>query len=468
METLMNTRWVLIIGVIIFGIIALGLIISAGSEDASARIDNSGTSVTAEAQTATVIASVEPRENAVDNEQEESTSITKPDEMVASDSPVVQSTGEMDEVGSGGLENMPAVDLVTPPELVGEEPPNGARNSFSTDFDNHTVSYLDILSGGPPKDGIPAIDRPKFISVEEADGWLKTKEPVIFFQFGEDGRAYPLQILTWHEIVNDVVGGEPVTLTFCPLCNTAIAFKRTIDGQILDFGTTGRLRNSNLIMYDRQTESWWQQATGEGIAGKYAGEQLTFLPAAIVSWEDFRENHPQGRVLSSDTGFSRSYGRNPYAGYDDINSSPFLFSGNTPDQLRPMTRVLTVDLNGGAVAYSYDLLSELHVVNDEIAGQPVVIFWVAGTASALDSGNLAEGRDVGAANSFSRVLDGRTLTFSFDGERIVDEESGSVWNVFGEAESGELAGAKLEPVVGVNHFWFSWAAFKPETRVYTP
>jgi hypothetical protein len=468
MEKIMNTRWIIVIGIVLLGIIALGLFFWNGNQAASARNNQTSGELAGEGQPVAVESTAKPTAGDKGAEAENPPATS---EMEATDAGGSAANEPSEVVGDSGADEVvdtSAGVLVTPPELVGEEPPPGARNSFVTNFDNHTVSYSDILSGGPPKDGIPAIDQPKFVSVEEADDWLKSQEPVVFFQIEEDARAYPLQILTWHEIVNDVVGGEPVTLTFCPLCNTAIAFQRTFDGQVLDFGTTGRLRNSNLIMYDRQTETWWQQATGEGIAGLYAGEQLTFLPTAIISWEDFRENHPDGRVLSTDTGFSRSYGRNPYAGYDDINNSPFLFSGDTPDQLLPMARVLTIDLDGEAVAYSYDVLSDLHVVNDEIAGQPIVVLWVAGTASALDSSNLAAGRDVGAANSFSRVLDGQTLTFSFDGERIVDQETGSVWNVLGEAVEGELSGAQLEPVVGVNHFWFSWAAFKPETRVYEP
>ncbi len=354
------------------------------------------------------------------------------------------------------------------PDLLPEEPPPfGSDQQFSTDFSKHTVPYTDILSGGPPKDGIPAIEDPKFTSVAEADQFLEDLEPVIFFQIGDDARAYPLQILTWHEIVNDVVDGNPVTLTFCPLCNTAIAFDRNFDGQVLDFGTTGRLRFSNLIMYDRQTETWWQQATGEGIAGEYAGSQLTFLPASIIGWGEFRENFPDGQVLSRDTGFSRDYGRNPYAGYDNINNSPFLFRGpRTPSALPAMARVLTVELNEEAVAYPYDVLQAQAAINDTVAGNEIVILWQPGTASALDASRIADGEDVGAGASFFRDVDGQVLTFSFDGEKIVDDQTGSEWDVFGQAISGELAGSQLEPVVSVNHFWFSWAAFKPETRIY--
>ena len=355
-------------------------------------------------------------------------------------------------------------------ELLPPEPaPFGADQQFSTDFSKHTVPYGEILSGGPGKDGIPAIDLPTFVSVEEADAWLQSQEPIILFEVGDEARAYPLQILTWHEIVNDVVGDVPVTITFCPLCNTGIAFERTFEGQVLDFGTTGRLRFSNLIMYDRQTETWWQQASGDGIAGQYAGRRLTFLPAPVIGWDDFKTAHPDGKVLSRDTGFNRSYGRNPYAGYDDVRSSPFLYDGpRTPGQLPPMARVLTVELGGVAVAYPNDVLREARIVNDTIAAADVVVLWEPGTASELDSGEIAEGRDVGAGAAFLREMDGKVLDFSFDGVKIVDEQTGSEWNVLGESVSGPLAGSQLTPVVSVNHFWFSWAAFMPETRIYEP
>ncbi len=351
--------------------------------------------------------------------------------------------------------------------LLPEEPLPPGASQFRTDFSKHSVPYSEILSGGPPKDGIPAIDEPRFISIGEADAWLQPQEPVILLQVGDDVRAYPLQILMWHEIVNDTVGGVPVTVTFCPLCNTAIAFERTVDGQVLDFGTTGRLRFSNLVMYDRQTESWWQQAGGEAIAGEFTGRQLEFLPASIVAWADFKEAYPQGRVLSRETGYGRNYGNNPYTGYDDVNRSPFLYVGpETPGVLPPMARVLTVDLNGEAVAYPYDVLQEVGVVNDRVGGTPLVVLWAPGTASALDAGTVALGRDVGSVNAFAREIDGQTLTFRFDGNRITDEETGSEWNVLGQAVSGSLAGSQLSPVVSINHFWFSWAAFKPETRIY--
>ena len=354
------------------------------------------------------------------------------------------------------------------PANPGEAPPAGAAREFTTDFSIHTIPYSEVLSGGPPKDGIPSLEAPQFVSISEAEEWMESVEPVILVEINGDARAYPIQILMWHEIVNDEVGGKPVVVTFCPLCNTGIVFGRTVSGQELDFGTTGRLHNSNLIMYDRQTETWWQQATGEGIAGELTGSQLVFLPTAMISWEDFKNAHPSGLVLSRDTGFNRSYGNNPYAGYDDINSSPFLFQGNTPDELPAMARVLTVELAEEAVAYPNEILMNVHVVNDTIRETDVVVIWQAGTASALDEFLIANSSDVGAANVYEREIDGVLLSFVFKGSMIIDEQTGSEWNVLGQAVSGELVGKQLEPIVAVNHFWFSWAAFMPETRIYQP
>jgi hypothetical protein len=366
---------------------------------------------------------------------------------------------------------------VTPTLLPDEPPPTRAESEFKTDFSKHNVPYSEILSGGPPKDGIPALKDPQFVSVTEADAWLKPVEPVILVQVGEDAKAYPIQILIWHEIANDTVGGEPLVVTFCPLCNTAIAFKRTVGGKVLDFGTTGRLRYSNLIMYDRQTETWWQQATGEAIAGELTGTQLEFYPATIISWQDFKTSYSEGKVLSRETGHLRDYGQNPYIGYDDVNNPPFLYQGPTaPDELPPVARVLTVDLNGEAVAYPYETLEKLGVVNDTVGDEAIVIIWQAGTVSPLDSTTTSSGRYVGTAAAFSRHLNpstvlgqsGQILSFAFSDGKIIDDQTKSEWNVLGQAIAGELKGEQLTPIISINHFWFSWAAFKPETRIYQP
>lgn len=338
-------------------------------------------------------------------------------------------------------------------------------SGWDTDFSLHTVEFSEIRTV-IPRDNIPAIDAPKFVSVDAAAGWLEDVEPVVALDIAGDARAYPLQILTWHEIVNDDVGGVPVAVTFCPLCNSAIAFDRRFDGAVLDFGVSGNLRNSDLIMYDRQTHSWWQQFTGEGIVGRYAGGQLEHLPSLLVSFADFRAAYPDGRALSRDTGFARQYGRNPYVGYDTTKGNPFLFGGALDDRLMPVERVIAVSVNGVDAAFPLGVLQEERVINYTVGGRDIVALFKFGAASALDAASIAGSRDVGSAAVFDANLNGRKLTFGVEGNRIVDAETGSVWSILGGALEGELAGESLTPLVHGNHFWFAWAAFKPDTLLY--
>jgi len=339
---------------------------------------------------------------------------------------------------------------------------------WKTNFAKHSVPLTEIMSGGPSKDGIPAVDKPSFETVVEANKWLKPKEPVILFEHKGEARAYPLQVLIWHEIANDTVAGMPVTVTFCPLCNTAIVFDRTLNGMVLDFGTTGRLRFSDLVMYDRQTESWWQQVTGEAIVGDLTGQRLKFLPAQIIAWDTFKAQFAQGKVLSRNTGHRRAYGENPYVGYDNVTSSPFLYAGPRDARLRPMERVVTVSTGTYDVAYPFSLLETVRVVNDTIGNTPIVVLFEKGVASALDSSSIADSRDIGAAAVFERTLNGKVMTFKSTGGKITDSQTGSTWNVLGIATTGQLKGTRLTQVVSGNHFWFSWAVFKPKTRVYSP
>ena len=343
---------------------------------------------------------------------------------------------------------------------------NISTRRWLTDFSLHTVPYAEIRSGGPGRDGIPPIDSPKFLALDEAGDFLRDEEPVIVFEHEGDARAYPLQILIWHEIVNDVVGGLEVAITFCPLCNSAIAFDRNFEGVVLDFGTTGNLRNSDLIMWDRQTESWWQQFTGEGIVGVHSGKRLSLVPSAINSWADFKAAYPDGEVLSRDTGFSRDYGINPYLGYDEADNPPFLYNGPTDGRLPPKERVVAVSIGTEDVAYPFTTLEVERAVNDVVGGEAIAVFFKPGTRSALDGAIIAQSRDVGATGAFSAVLDGERLTFSFDGENIVDDATGSVWNIQGHAISGQLEGKALRKIVHGDHFWFAWGVFKPNTRIY--
>jgi hypothetical protein len=351
------------------------------------------------------------------------------------------------------------------------DPANAGQFSpeWKTDFSKHSVPLGEIISGGPPRDGIPPIDVPKFESFDEASTWLHDDEPVIAFTINGEARAYPLQILVWHEIVNDEVVGTPVAITFCPLCNTAIAFDRRVPGVgTLRFGTSGLLRNSDLVMWDDHTESWWQQFTGTAIVGSLTGTVLTTLPASITSYKDFRQTFSQGRVLSRDTGFDREYGRNPYPGYDNVDQSPFLFTGKPNVRLSAMLRVVTVNLHGEAMAYPLFQLAQHRVVTDQVGGQPVVLFWQPGTISALDRSSMIDSRDIGSVGVFDPHINGRELSFSVVDGEIQDRETNSLWTVLGYAVNGPLAGQRLSPITHGDPFWFAWAAFLPNTLIWSP
>jgi hypothetical protein len=304
-------------------------------------------------------------------------------------------------------------------------PPPADAAQWDTDFTKHLVPLDEFQSGGPSKDGIPAIDAPRYTPVNEVD-FLEDREPVIALTVGGETRAYPLQILTWHEIVNANLGDMPVAVTFCPLCNTAIVFDRRLDGAVHSFGTTGKLRDSDLVMYDRETESWWQQFSGQALVGKLAGKKLRQLPARIVSWREFRQMHPSGLVLNRDTGFVRDYGTNPYAGYDDVASPPIFAARNEDDdRLPPKERVVYVEIGEKAFAVPFPALVENRTVEIETDAGELVVRWRPGIASALDAAAIAEGRDVGSA---SALLNGEPVPFN-------------------------------EP------FWFAVAAFRPDIEI---
>ncbi|MDV7338555.1 DUF3179 domain-containing protein [Terasakiella sp. A23] len=256
----------------------------------------------------------------------------------------------------------------------------------NTDFSKSSVEFKDVLSGGPPKDGIPAIDEPHFLQVDEIKD-LQAKEGVVSVEVDGVARAYPLRILMWHEIVNDEIAGVPVAVTYCPLCNAALVFDRRLpDGRVLDFGTTGKLRNSDLIMYDRQTETWWQQFMGEAIVGELQGTLLPIIPSRLESWSLFKERHPNGEVLIPNQESARDYGRNPYVGYAK-SARPFLYGGDMPKGIAPMAPVLVI----GDKAWSVELIKSKVVIETD----GMVIEWQAGLASALDGETVFQGDDVG-------------------------------------------------------------------------
>ncbi len=293
-----------------------------------------------------------------------------------------------------------------------------------TDFEKTSVDFKEIFSGGPPKDGIPAINDPKFAPVAEIDD-IPDTEPVVGVTLGGETKAYPLRILMWHEIVNDRIGGIPVAVTFCPLCNAAVVFDGRLGDKVLDFGTTGKLRNSDLVMYDRQTESWWQQFTATAIVGELLGQKLTFVPARLESFANFKKRAPDGLVQIPTLKGLRRYGSNPYEGYDS-SSRPFLYRGAMPANVAPLSRVVAIEGESRAWALDY-LRNEKRV---ELDGG-LVITWEPGQNSALDTGVIARGTDVG--------------------------------NVLVQRKTGD----KLEDVVYRVDFAFAYHAFHPEDPIVT-
>jgi len=348
----------------------------------------------------------------------------------------VEDSGQELIVDEGDIEMDPVVKkkLKANPDL---------ENSIKTlkDGTKYLLNPKNILSGGPPKDGIPSIDNPKFTSAEEGN-WLNDEDLVLGLNFEGVIRAYPLRILNWHEIVNDKVNGQKVLITYCPLCRTGIAFRPIVDNVEVEFGTSGKLYNSELILYDRKTDSYWAQTLGLAVVGEATGQLLDKIPMDTVMWKDWKKTHPDTQVLSRQTGFIRDYDRSPYGGYD--TSTRVIFPlGNEDDRLHPKEIVYGVEFDGTAKAYSDKAVDEEKLINDEVGGVPIVVVW-------YDNLNTVK--------IFERTLNGETLTFELDDGKIVDN-NGTEWNVPDMNE-------KLEIVDTFGHFWFSWAAFYPQTDLY--
>ena len=289
-----------------------------------------------------------------------------------------------------------------------------AQGWTKTDFSKTSIKWDDILSGGPPKDGIPSIDKPKFIAIGD-DKELKPKDPVIGLEINGDARAYPLRVLIWHEIVNDTVGGVPVSITYCPLCNSAIVFDRRVGNKTLDFGTTGKLRNSDLVMYDRQSESWWQQFTGEAIVGSMLGTRLKMIPARLESFAQFKARNTNGKLLVPNNPEMRRYGQNPYVGYDRAGY-PFLYKGEMPKGIEPMVRVIVVKIAASGKRAARPLAVTMNLLRKKGTYRlgDVDLSWKAGQASALDSGLIARGRDVGTVLASRKAADGTSVPVPYD------------------------------------------------------
>lgn len=279
----------------------------------------------------------------------------------------------------------------------------------------HSIPLNEIISGGPPKDGIPSIDRPNFIVQSEADTWLKDDEPGVALDFQQHSRFYPFQILVWHEIVNDTIGKQRVLITYCPLCLTGIVFDPVINGERVEFGTSGKLWNSNLLMYDRKTDSLWSQVLGEAVVGEMTGAKLAILPSDIMKYGVWKRQHSSGEVLSRPTGTARTYGRDPYGDYYTTAGTYFPLT-HKDARLEDKAFVLGIVINGQAKAYAADSVKKAKLVEDTFEGTSVVAEYQT---------------DIDAVRLFEKKADG-----------------------------------SLERLNAVGAFWFSWAAAHPQTALY--
>ncbi len=379
---------------------------------------------------------------------------------LASDAPATTASASTTEAPSDGSQS-----TVAPP-AQGALPtgPSALADMNAAEFPEPLVNPGEIISGGPPPDGIPPIDDPVFLDVADNLGLLGDNEPVVALVIGDDARAYPVSIMIWHEIVNDTVGGVPVTVSYCPLCNSAVTYGREIDGVETTFGTSGRLLASALVMYDRATESLWTHFDGKAVVGVLTGTELDVYGSPLMSWADFRSTYPTGKVLDeTQTGFRRSYGSNPYVGYDDSDTEPFLFRGVPDPRARSKERVVGVSHNDVDVAYSLQSISGSGPTATPVdhGDEQLVILWSPGQSTALEGSAVDDGRDVGSVGVFVPLAGEQSLTLAGDGEGFIDEETGSRWSVAGVAVAGELAGTQLERIPHLDTFWFAWATYRP-------
>ncbi len=321
-------------------------------------------------------------------------------------------------------------------------------NIMITDGIKHLVPLSKIVGGGPPPDGIPSIDDPKFVTTDMAD--LADSDVVLGVEINGVARAYPLSILVWHEIVNDHVGGVPIAVTWCPLCYTSQVFERVIDGRTVEFGTSGKLYNSNLVMYDRLTGTYWSQALGLAIKGDLTGHKLKIIPFDVMRWGDWKIIQQDSVVLTTDTGHVRAYGVDPYGNYYD-NSQIIFPVENNDDRMHPKEIILGFEYNKMYKAYKQTDVEDFGTINDNVSDLSVLLV-------SFYSGN---------ARAFDRMVNGEELIFKKDGIHLMDQ-TGSKWDRDGIAISGIYEGQQLQRLGFGPGFWFEWAAFHPDTEVYVP
>jgi len=352
----------------------------------------------------------------------------------------------------------------------GQKNPRGIELNWKTDLSQYTISPDEFTALMPP-DRIPPIDSPVFWDKKQAAVNYFDHEPVVAVEINGKAKAYPLTVLTFHEIVNDSIGNVCYTVTYCPLCNSSPVYNRKLehkgDKYLLDFGVSGMLRNSNLVLYDRQTQSWWQQLTGRAEVGQLHGAELEIIPSYIISAKEFFESFPEGKILSTETGVEREYGSNPYENYDSKEIPPERFFPHEVDKRLPaMERIINIQINGKHKIYPQNIIEEKTVINDRFQNQAITIFHSSKTVSILDKKDIKESKKIGSTTVFDPVIGGKSYTFKSENTYFTDLQTGSSWDIAGKCIKGELKGEKLRVIPYGVHFAFAWLAFYPETKIY--
>jgi len=324
-----------------------------------------------------------------------------------------------------------------------------------------------------PRGAFPTIDFPEFIGKKQGLELFFRHEPVISIEIEDQAKAYPLNMLTMHEISNDTLGGIPILPTYCPLCNASVVYDRRFESggkvQTLTFEVSGMLRNSDMVMADQQTESWWQQLNGKALVGEFAGEELNVLPSQVISVKDFFDRYPNGQILSPKTEQSDRYGKNPYVGYDSKSGKPYerFFNHEKIDRrLAPMERLIDLEVDEKIKVYPFSEIAKAGVINDEFEGEKVVIFYEEKTVSVLDQKEISNSKSIGSAALFSSELSGKHLIFEKRGDSFFDQKTGSKWDITGRCIEGKYQGKKLLPLIHSNHFAFAFLTFYPDVEIY--
>jgi Protein of unknown function (DUF3179) len=365
--------------------------------------------------------------------------------------------------------------LIFPFESLAQlQNPRGVEYVWNTDTTKRNVELSEIIMLLPQK-SFPMIDFPAFVGKDEGMTMFFEHEPVISVEVNGKAKAYPLNMLTMHEMSNDTLGGIPILPTYCPLCNASVVFDRRFvhagKDYILEFEVSGMLRKSDMVMFDRQTETWWQQLMGFGIVGDFAGEYLDIIPSLVISVEEFFTRYPNGQILSTKTGTTAEdrYGRNPYVNYDSIGHNPYdrFFDANDVDSRLPaMERVIDIRVGDDFKIYPWSKIAAKGVLQDNFKGTDIVFFHKSGTVSAMDAALIENSRDIGSVSAFSPYVDDTKLDFKKKPNWFMDKQSRSKWDITGRCFKGKYEGEQLMIEPHGSHFAFAWLAFHPESEIY--